>query len=414
MNEVMLNIRPYDPKKDTHAVHRIWQEIHWIEKEEEEKMLDIFLSDGRQLVAELNDEPECLVASVPGTFRFLEEDLKLSAVTAVTTSRIARKQGLAKRLTAQLIAADVVEGAQVSMLGIFEQGFYDQLGFGSGGYEHWVSFDPAHLKTQQKPRIPRRLTKDDWDIVHQSLLNRSRGHGACNLLPVSITQAEMGWTKNGFGLGYCNGAQGELTHFFWGSAKEEHGPYTINAMAYQHGQQFLELMALIKTLNDQVRLVRMREPGGIQLQDLLKHPLKQGQVTKKSEFENQNKACAYWQIRICDLEGCLSRTHLPREIVRFNLKLSDPIKLHLEADVSWRGITDNYIITLGPNSKAERGTESDLPTLTATVGAFTRLWLGVRPATGLSVTDELTGPDSLLKVLDDILCLPDVKPDWDF
>ena len=410
----MLNIRTYNPQKDRQAVHRIWQEIQWIKGEDEEKMMDAFLSEGRTLIAELNGEPECLAASVPGTFRYLEEDLKLSAVAAVTTSRIARKQGLAKQLTVKLVAADVLDGAQVSALGMFEQGFYDQLGFGSGGYEHWISFNPAYLNIKQKPRVPRRLTKDDWKIVHKSLLNRHRGHGACNLLPASIIQAEMGWTKNGFGLGYWDESQGELTHFFWGSAEDESGPYSIKAMAYQNGQQFLELMALIKTLNDQVLLVSMREPAGIQLQDLLNLPLKQRQATNKSKFENQSKASAYWQVRICDLEGCLSRTHLHRETVRFNLELYDPIELSLEQGEPWRGITGSYIVTFGHNSKAERGTEPNLPTLKSTVGAFTRLWLGVRPATGLSVTDNLIGPDSLLRALDDTLCLPDAKPDWDF
>lgn len=416
LNDVMLKSRPYNPEKDAHAVQRIWQEVHWIEKEKEEdkKCMDIFLSDGRALIAEVNNEPECMVASAPGTFRFLEEDLKLSAITAVTTSRIARKQGLATQLTARLIAADALDGALVSALGMFEQGFYNQLGFGSGGYEHWLSFDPAHLTIRQQPRIPRRLTKDDWEMVHASLLNRLRGHGACNLLPGSITQAEMGWTKDAFGLGYVDETHGELTHFFWGSAKGENGPYKISAMAYQNGFQFLELMALLKTLGDQVRLVRMREPAGIQLQDLLTHPLKQRQVTRRSEFENRNAATAYWQVRMCDVAGCLSRTHLDRETVRFNLKLSDPIESHLESDAPWPGVAGQYIITLGPTSEAVRGTDPDLPTLTAGVGAFTRLWIGVRPATGLSFTDDLTGPPSLLKELDAILCLPDAKPGWDF
>lgn len=256
----MVTIRPYDPTKDAHAVHRIWQEVHWIEeKKEEEQALDISLSDGRALVAELNGEAECLVASIPGTFRFLKEDLRLSVVSAVTTSRIARKHGLAKQLTAQLIAADAANGAQVSALGMFEQGFYNQLGFGSGGYEHWISFDPAHLTIRQQPRVPKRLTQDDWESVHYAQLHRVRGHGACNLHPPSITQAEMKWTKHSFGLGYCNGEQGELTHFLWGSAKEEHGPYAINAMAYQQRRQLLELLALIKTFNDQVHVVHIRE-----------------------------------------------------------------------------------------------------------------------------------------------------------
>jgi hypothetical protein len=48
------------------------------------------------------------------------------------------------------------------------------------------------------------------------------------------------------------------------------------------------------------------------------------------------------------------------------------------------------------------------------VNAFSRLWLGVRPASGLAVTDDLAGPSALLEQLDRVLLLPEPKPDWDF
>ncbi len=60
------------------------------------------------------------------------------------------------------------------------------------------------------------------------------------------------------------------------------------------------------------------------------------------------------------------------------------------------------------------GADPALPTLAASVGAFTRMWLGVRPATGLAATDDLFGPQELLERLDRVLRLPDPKPDWDF
>jgi hypothetical protein len=61
-----------------------------------------------------------------------------------------------------------------------------------------------------------------------------------------------------------------------------------------------------------------------------------------------------------------------------------------------------------------RYVDTGLPTLIATVNAFTRLWLGVGPATGLSFTDDLDGPRDLLVQLDHALRLPDPHPDWDF
>jgi len=406
--------RDYNSKKDRKAAHRIWYETNWIGDKEDEAPMDIFLAGGRTLVADINGEAECLVASMPGSLRYLDQDLSFSAVTAVTTSRIARKKGLARRLTAKLIALDAAEGALVSGLGMFEQGFYNQLGFGTGGYEHMISFDPAQLHLKRKARIPDRLSEADWEMMHAALLARQRNHGACNLFPPNLTQAELRWTSNGFGLGYKDGPAGELTHFFWAAAKGETGPYNIRMLAYQTWDQFLELMALIKNLGDQVRLVRMLEPSGIQIQDLIIQPFRYRQLTRKSEYENVSQATAYWQVRICDLPGCLARTHLRGEAIRFNLRLSDPVEKHLDPSSPWPGIKGDYTVTLGPASAAESGTDPTLPTLTATVSAFTRLWLGVQPATGLAVTDNLAGPPELLQALDEIVRLPRPSLGWDF
>ncbi len=404
--------RPYQPATDREAVHRVWREVHWIKKDEHAEALDHFLSESNAWVATLNDTPECVVCTTPGTIRYLNQDLSMSGVTAVTTSRIARKQALAGRLTAMCVARDAAAGAAVSALGMFEQGYYDRLGFGTGPYEHWFSFDPAVLQIDRPFRVPERLTLDDWKRVHHALLHRHPAHGRANLNPASIARAEMGWTDNGFGLGYSDGEH--LTHFIWGEAGGEHGPYTINAMAYQNRDQFLELMALIKSLGDQIRLVRMREPGGIQMQDFLRQPFKHEQITEKSKFEQVNKASAYWQIRICDLHACLAETRLPDPAARFNLDLDDPITAYLPDDAPWRGLTGQYTVTLGPTSSAEPGTDPTLPILTASVGAFTRLWFGVRPATGLAITDTLSGPDNLLKALDKTLRLPKPHLDWEF
>ena len=112
-------------------------------------------------------------------------------------------------------------------------------------------------------------------------------------------------------------------------------------------------------------------------------------------------------------------SHLALGVPRMLLRLpygkdTDPIEAFLDEKSPWGGVTGSYVVTLGPSSGAEPGTDSSLPTLTATIGAFTRLWLGVRPASGLTVTDRLSGPTELLEQLDWVLQLPDPKPDWDF
>lgn len=408
--------RPYDPERDYAAVLRIWKEAGWVPPGKEEATA-FMLSCGRPMVAELEGQAECFVQTVPGTLSHLDSNppLPFSGVAAVATSRVARRRGLAGRLTALAVALDAAEGALVSGLGMFEQGFYDRLGFGTGPYEHVVSFDPAHLRVSGRARVPRRLTPDDWALVHASRLARWRRHGSINLYPPEITRMEMVHHDNGFGLGYCDGPNGELTHHIWFSVRNvEHGPYFVPWMTFQNAEQFRELLALLRDLSDQVHLVRMREPPGIQFQDLLLFPFRARQVTRGSALENWMRAAAPYQMRICDLAGCLERTHLPAGQIRFNLRLSDPIAAYLDEQAPWRGISGEYVVTLGMESSARPGVDPALPTLQASVGAFTRLWLGVRPASGLACTDDLAGPPELLTRLDQLLCLPPPLPDWEF
>lgn len=404
--------RNYDPDRDKQTTHRIWQETGWIEKEKEEAMDGLVVS-GRAMVAELDQEAECLVLSAPGTVRYQAEDLPFAGITAVTTSRVARKQGLASRLTARVIAADAAEGALVSGLGMFEQGFYNQLGLGTGSYDVWTAFDPARLRVDVRARVPRRISADDWAAVHASRLARRRLHGAVNIRPPELTRAEMAIARKAFGLGYYDGPNGELTHHLWIGDRGEHGPYSVRWSTWQTAEQFLELMALLKNMGDQVRVIQMVEPPEVQLQDLLEQPFKQRQVSAKSEYEAGARAVAWWQMRIDDLPGCLARTHLPGAPVRFQLHLEDPIARFLDPDAPWRGAGGDYVVTLGSESEARPGEDARLPTLRASVGAFTRLWLGVRPAAGLAISDDLHGSPELLAALNETLRLPVPKIDWD-
>jgi predicted acetyltransferase len=411
----MMKFRGYDPDRDKKAVVRIWREIGWLEKKEHEKAMDAVLKSGRTLVAEVNGEAECMVNTAPGTLRYLDEDLDAYLITGVATSRIARKRGLASTLTAKALAQGANCGMKVALLGIFEQGYYNQLGFGNGSYEHWCTFDPADLNVDLRPPVPTRITIKDWKMVHRSRLARLRRHGTCSLTSPKLTQAEMLWSDNGFGLGYIDVASGELTHHFWCSTKAvETGPYTIRWMAYRTKEELLELLALLKQLGDQVHSVKLYEPPGIQLQDLLAQPFKAREITSKSQHESRMSASAYWQARIIDLPGCLEQTRLPGDTVRFNLVLTDPVERFFDKESRWSGVAGDYIVTLGPSSSAEPGRKKGLPLLNASINAFTRLWLGVRPVTGLAWTDELFGTQNLLARLDRALRLPTPQTDWDF
>lgn len=411
----MMKYRGYDPDKDKKAVARIWREIGWLEKKEHEKAMDAVLKSGRTMVAEVNGEAECMANTAPGTLRYLDEDLDVSLIPGVATSRVARKRGLASTRTARALAQEAACGMKVALIGIFEQGYYNQLGFGNGTYEHWHTFDPADLNVDARPPIPTRITIKDWKMVHRSRLARLRRHGTCSLTPPEMTQAEMLWSENGFGLGYIDTASGELTHHFWCSTKAVgNGPYRILWMAYQTREELLELLALLKGLGDQVHSVKLYEPPGIQLQDFLNQPFKAREITSKSQHESRMSASAYWQARIIDLPGCLEQTRLHGDTVRFNLVLTDPVERFFDEERRWSGIAGDYIITLGPSSSAEPGRKKGLPILDASINAFTRLWLGVRPATGLAWTDELSGSQALLAQLDSVLRLPTPQTDWDF
>jgi len=399
---------------DKQAVMRIWREIGWMEHANEDSIAALLDSvDG--LVAEIKGEPEALAFRSPGTVRHLDRELGFTGIMAVGTSHVARKQGLAARLTARSVAGAAAEGAHVAGLGIFDQGFYDRLGFGTGGYEHRASLDPSSLQVDHARRSPSRLSQENWKEMHEARFRRRLGHGSVCFERPEVTRETVLCGKNGFGLGYYDGPSKALSHFIWVHPDgTENGPYWVSLMIYDTREQFLELMGLLRNLGDQVYLVRMREPRDAQLQDLVREPFRLYRTREGAKFSTGIAAFAPWQVRVCDLAGCLSATKLSHEPVRFNLTLDDPIGKFLDEDSPWQGIGGQYVVTLGPESSAETGYASDLPALEASVGAFTRLWLGVRPASSLAMTDQLRGPEALLAQLDRVLCLPEPKPDWDF
>ena len=412
-----MNIRPYDPTTDRDAVYRIWVEIGWLEKgkEDQRQSMETFLEACQALVAEVRGEAESLVLTTPATLQYQDETLDFSAVTGVMTSLISRKQGLAGRLTAQALANAAVSGAHVTGLGIFDQGFYDKLGFGNMPYLNTLKFDPETLLVDSSPRIPHRLSAEDWEAIHHNRLTRWQGHGSCSLTPSAVTRSEMMWADNGFGLGYYDEGSGELTHHVWLSAENRNrGPYNVWWWAYRKGDELMELLALLKTLSNQVYTVQLTEPPQIQFQDLLEEPFRHRRITRKSEHENQARSSSHYQVRILDLPACLNHTHLSCDPIRFNLLLTDPIERYLDGHEYWQGIGGSYVVELGADSHAEHGRDPTWPTLEASVGAFTRLWLGVRPASSLAITDTLTGPDTLLAALDRALRLPTPNLDWGF
>lgn len=427
-----LDIRPYDRDRDFDAVRRIWQEVAWLENDEQAAKLGAFLDASHVEVGLLDGEAECSVCWTPGTIRYQHTDLTLCAVTAVTTSRLGRKQGLATTMTARALADGARHGAAVAALGIFDQGFYDRLGFGTGPYNLIANLDPAALDLDHVPyRRPIRLGPDDHLEMHQALTRRHRLHGSVVLDPPAIIEAEAGWTPEGFGLGYRSPDDGRLTHFFYASAKGENGPYRIRVISYEEPAQVLELLRLVKELGDQVVTVRIDEPAEIQLQDLVRTPFRRATQTQGGAHANGVEALADVQHRILDLASTVAARSWSGPEVRFNLHLSDPAPSLLPPPntqpgpdpdpdpdpgpgPAWTGVGGRYTVWVGAPSSLTEGTDPDLPTITATVNAFTRAWLGSRRPSSVALTDHLDGPPDLLVALDEALALPPPRPGWQF
>jgi GNAT superfamily N-acetyltransferase len=403
-----VETRPYAHDTDFDAVLRIWREVGWIDGSDGHKEgLEAFCSVGRSSVALMDGEAECFVHWTPGDIAHTGTLLPFAGVTAVTTSRIARKQGFATSLTARALVEAIESGAAVAGLGIFDQGFYERFGFGTAPYEHRYSFDPASLRPQVPYRPPVRVGPDDWQAVHAALRSRMRAHGTLTLEPGRIVEAELKWTENPFGLGYRD-ETGTLTHFIYGKAKDEQGPYSIWHMAYRDGRQLLELLRLIRELADQVASVVMMEPPEIQLQDLLDKPFRQRARSIKSDHETVNRAGAFTQLRILDPAACASAHRWRGPEVAFDLTLDDP----LDRIVPGVGIGGEHTVVVGDPSRFEPGHRGGLPVMVATVNAFSRFWFGVRPASSLAITDRLDGPPDLVAALDEAVRLPRPSFGW--
>jgi len=411
------NLRPFDQERDLASTVRIWREVGWLpDSKDDADSLAHYLSGSRTLVAEVDGSAECIVIASPGTFRYLHEDLKMAAVTGVVTGHTVRKRGLAKRLTSRLLAEETAAGAEIAVLSFFEQGYYDQLGFGNGPYEHLIQFDPAMLDVPDIFRSPSRIGNDDWAAVHQAMCSHQRVHGNCILHPAGWVRAEMIWCKNPVGLGYHDAENGALSHFVHGTNEDEAGPLKIRMMAWQNETQLLELLCLLRSLGDQLRSVHMLEPHRLQIQDFIKHPVRERMVTKRSPHEHRILAMAPWQARILNLPACIARTHLDTtRPVRFNLELTDPISSHLADHTSWTGCQDSWILTLGPESEIRSGTDRSLPTLHADIGAFTRLWNGSKGPHMLALQAGFSAPESLLDALAEAFAhMPTPYLHWSF
>ena len=408
-----MNYCKYDEKKHKDSVFRLLNEAGWVDNKKKDKYLNVLLPNENCIVHEIAGKAEIMVVSSNGEIYHQNKKLKFSATTGVVASLIVRKQGLTGKLTAIKMALDAEKGAEVAGLQIFDQGYYNKLGYGNGNYERFVAFTPSTLKIDRRVKQPTRLTEKDYKKIHKSRVNRLKGHGAVTLGEYT-TKCELGEADKTAGFGYFD-EKGNLTHHIWFYGKgKENGPIWIPFMSYQNIDQLMDLLALIKSFEEQYHLVRMYEPPHIQIQDFIEKPFLNKSITRKSDYQNEIRTSSFWQVRILDLVKCLAKTELNCEDIKFNLELTDPIDKFLPQEFKWRGVAGNYIVTLGKKSSAKKGIDKSLPTMKASVNAFSRFWLGIAKASYLVYSDGLEAPKELLEKLDSNIVLPTPRINWDF
>ena len=412
--------RRYSPKQDEKAVIRIWKECGWLEmRDVSKKVLNAFrdfLECSEAEVAVVNGEAECLVTAHSAKITMLEEDLPLQAITSVTTGRPARCLGIAGQLTARAVMRGAAAGDALSALGIFDQGFYNRLGFAGFPYAHEVSVDPLSLNVPRLSRPPVRLEAKDISRMTANHEARHRHHGLVRIVHDGFLSINlMVEAPDGFGLGFEN-ESGRLTHHAWIKPEgRENGPYSVLWLIYEDFSGLIELLSMFKSFGDQINMISFREPWGTQIQDLISRPFRRQELTKGSKFKNDVTAAAYQQARILNMEKTLAPLKIPRGEILFNLELTDPIEAYLLKDAAWRGLGGDWTIAMGEKgSRAERGTERGLPLMKASVNTFTRLVFGVSPASGLAGTGDLRAPAELLADLDRRLLLPIPDMEQDF
>ncbi len=420
--------RDYDEARDLAAVARTWRECGWIDGSEEQAAgVRAFFAGGDAVVlpAGAGGDAECAVHRTLGTVRHGvgpdAVDLPLNAVTGVTTSRIARGRGLAAEGVVEALARGVDDGAAVAMLGAFEIGFYDRFGFGTGPYEHSPAVDPATLVVPVPDRAPVRLGRDDLGEVHELLGRRLRAHGGVALTSPGAVVAEWAWLSEPIGIG-LRADDGRLTGALLADGADEHGPYEVKLLAYEAARDLLDLLGVLRSLGDQVRLVRFSfEPAEVHVQDLVSRPIRQRIAGRMAGGRHHPlSAVAWWQTRIVDLPACIAATPAVAEPVTLDLVLDDPVAVEAaRCDGRWTGIGGAWRIELAPTSTAvriddERVGDDARPVLRADVNALSRWWSGSRTATSLALTDRFEAPPALLDDLDRAVRLPPPRPGLEF
>ena len=180
-------LRPARLPDDRDGIHRVWREVGWIGTGERDRdALDAVLAETAALVVDVDGQVEGHGGAHHGTIRHGDVDLPALMVGAIVVGRRARKRGFARALTSRLVADGAAEGAAVACLGVFDQGFYEGVGFGMGPAMTKTRFDAASLAVPVPSRMPVRLTIEDGARMMANRQARARGHGNATFTQLSV------------------------------------------------------------------------------------------------------------------------------------------------------------------------------------------------------------------------------------
>ena len=407
-------IRPY-ASDDFEHVKRIWRETGWLDPSNpiHSKGLESLLLDTDTWVAEVDDAAECLGIGVDGTICHHTTSLPLCCVSAITTSHVGRRQGWASRITARLVAEAANRGQLVAALGMFDQGFYDKVGFGTGSYTNRVIFNPTNIRLPIPYRRPERLSVNDWEAMHNAYALRPARNGQCFIPNPAHFGGTLAFRHKGFGLGYRDPHTREVTHFVWIVPQDDTDHYRVKYLSYRSLHDFGELLGILKSLADQILSIQMEEPAGVQMQDLIALPFASYFRTAGSDYQESISTHAVWQLRVVQVVDFIAAIHLESDPVSFCFEIEDPIEKYLAEGASWKGTGGLYEITFGPVCHARKVDHSDLPVVKTTINAFSRLVFGVLSASSLAFSDHFVASADTLAALDRVFAyLPKPHPDW--
>ena len=411
----------FDPERDMEAILRMWSETGWWDNEDDQKKrIPPFFraNDDRSVVGLIDGSAECAVHRALGTIQHGTTQLSLGGVTAVTTSRIARRRRLASRLTARTIAHLADEGCAVAMLGMFDQGFYDRFGFGTGSYVKHAWVYPGALNVPVTYRAPERFElDDDLEEMHAAIMNRMPVHGGVKIGGERMTSAGLQVDDDCSFFGYRT--DGEITHFMAVATTGEHGPDRVEQWAYQTREQCLELLRLVQEWGDQVDVLRISEPNWLQVQDFIVQPGANYRRTQGSRTGSlRTEIDAWWQARIVDLPACVAALGAVSDPLVLTVRIDDPIAPHLVDsgyEGEWAGLAGTWRLQFGESSMAERVGAEEIVDLATDINSLTRWWLGVLPAATLLATGAFDCAPALAAKLDELTAhLPFPDPGWDF